>query len=321
MTEKCLDKISGALLGTFTGDALGMPVEGWPFEAIARQYGEVREMLPARLGAGTYTDDTEMMIGIAESLVRCRGFNGNDLAQTFCENFNPQRGYGPGTRHVLQLIKEGVPWEEAAERVFPGGSYGNGAPMRVAPVACLYAEHPEELRRAAGNTARLTHTHPLATEGTALQAYAIALALTSDPAQPFDALGFLNKLKDFLAPDANDYRAKVIAMEKLLQSKPSRREIISQLGNDVTASNSVCTAIYAFLSHHRSFEEAVVYAVNLGGDTDTLGALTGAISGAYHGKQGIPERWLDTLEDGPKGRRYVEELAVKLWKISRSENA
>ncbi len=116
-----LDKISGAILGTFTGDALGMPVEGWSSREISERYGEITEILPGRLRAGSYTDDTEMMIGIAESLLECGAFNAQHMAFTFCRNFNHERGYGPGTTRVLQLIKSGTPWEQAVQRYSRAG--------------------------------------------------------------------------------------------------------------------------------------------------------------------------------------------------------
>lgn len=314
MQLPCRDRVLGALLGTFVGDALGMPVEGLTAEEILARYGQLRDMLPARLDAGKYTDDTEMMIGLAESLCRCRGIDGNDLARTFCQNFDIQRGYGLGTARVIYLLQQGEPWEEASKKVFPGGSYGNGAAMRVAPVACFYALEPEQLRQAAMASARVTHAHPLALEGAALQAYAISLALTA--ASPINVFEFVRRLKDFLPAYSEEFRNRLDCMERLLESAPSRKEVIFQLGNDFRATHSVCTAIYAFLRYPDSFEEALVYAVNLGGDTDTIGAMTGAISGAYHGKQGIPSRWLDRLEDGYKGRSYVEELALRLWEIA-----
>lgn len=313
-----LDKFKGALLGTFVGDALGMPVEGWSATAIAQYCGEPREMLPARLGKGTYTDDTEMMIGVAESFIRCQGFNGDDLSQTFWQNFNPSRGYGSGTIQVINLIKQGISWKEAAKKVFPGGSYGNGAAMRTAPVACFYAQEKAKLKKAAVDVACITHAHPLATEGAALLAWAIALALNANPDHHLNVLGFLEELSNFLSPDVNEakeYETRIMQVRRLILFNPSPREIVSQLGNDVRASHSVCTAIYSFLSHPQSFEEAVVYAVSLGGDTDTIGAMTGAISGAYHGMQEIPKRWLNVLENGSKGRQYVEKLAEKLWEI------
>jgi poly(ADP-ribose) glycohydrolase ARH3 len=60
----------------------------------------------------------------------------------------------------------------------------------------------------------------------------------------------------------------------------------------------------------------VVYAVGLGGDTDTIGAMTGAITGGYHGKSGIPFRWLDRIENEGKGRDYIERLGMRLWETS-----
>ena len=70
-------------------------------------------------------------------------------------------------------------------------------------------------------------------------------------------------------------------------------------------------AVYSFLSHPNSFDEAVIYAISLGGDTDTIGAMTGAISGAYLGIESIPDRWKDKLEN----RSYIEDLAQKLWQL------
>ena len=308
-----LDKITGAILGTFTGDALGMPVEGWSSWEISERYGEITEILPGRLKAGSYTDDTEMMIGIAESLLECGDFNDQHMALTFSRNFNHERGYGPGTTRVLQLIKSGTPWEQAVQNVFPGGSYGNGAAMRIAPAACLYVGRPDELRKCAAGSARLTHAHPQAVEGAALQASAVALALTADSQYPLDQKGFLRSLKSSLPPEAGEYREKLDCAGKLLEIEPSVDRIVRELGNGVKASQSVCTSIYIFLENYGSFEKAVVKAVSLGGDTDTIGAMTGAISGAYHGRKEIPGRWLDKLEEGQKGRGYVEELAAGLW--------
>jgi len=84
-----------------------------------------------------------------------------------------------------------------------------------------------------------------------------------------------------------------------------------ELGNGIEAFNSVPSAIYSFLIHHDSFAQAVIYAVSLGGDTDTIGAMTGAIAGAYLGVEAIPNQWRDKLEN----RLYIAELAEKLWQL------
>ncbi len=307
------DKFIGSLVGTAIGDALGMPIEGWHPHRIQAVYGEMREMLDGRFSAGSWTDDTEMMIGIAESLIENKGFNGEHMAHRFIANFNVLRGYGSGSRRVLGWIRSGEEtWDTAGERVFGGsGSYGNGAAMRIAPVGVFYFDDPEELRSIAYKSSQITHTHPLGKEGAALQVYAIALAVNADPSSSLNSDTFLKQLNAF-NKEETVYTPKLRKIQALLSEKSvDKTKVISELGNSVLAYESVPTAIYSFLANSDSFEEAVVYAVGLGGDTDTIGAMAGAISGAYHGVLGIPERWKNILEK----RKYIEALAESLWSI------
>jgi len=313
--ELLKDKFIGCMLGTHAGDALGMPVEGFSHKAIEAEFGEVRDMIPARLGVGTYTDDTEMMISVAESLVEKRGFDGNDMARRFVENYNPSRGYGGGTYQALRLLRSGMRWDAVGERIFGGGSFGNGSAMRVAPVGVFCYDNPDELRRVAHQSSRITHSHILGREGAALQAYAVALAVGSDPKVKLDAEQFLHKLIQFVLPEAKELEIRLERMMDLMGGSAGREDVIRLLGHDSRIFSSVPTAIYAFLRHYESFEEAVVYAVGLGGDTDTIGAMAGAISGGRHGRSGIPWRWLSRLEDGQRGRSYIEELAERLWGV------
>ena len=309
------DKFVGCMLGTHVGDALGMPVEGHDHRAIEADFGEVREMLNARMGIGTYTDDTEMMIGVAESLVECREFNGRDMSKRFVDLYNPERGYGGGTVNALSHIKNGVEWDHAGEKVFGGGSFGNGSSMRIAPIGAFCYDGPDELRKMASDSSRITHAHPLGKEGAALQAFAVAKAINSDPTKELDKQSFILDLLQFISNEGNIYRTKLQHIKELLVGTPDKAEIIKKLGNDSSSPNSVPTAIYSFVSHYHDFKNSVVYAVSLGGDTDTIGAMTGAISGGHHGKRGIPNRWLDVLENDERGRDYIENLATKLWDI------
>lgn len=307
------DKFKGALVGTHVGDALGMPVEGQPPELIQMRFGQVTEMIEARMGAGTYTDDTEMMIAVAESLCRVKGIDGEDMANSFLNNFNPRRGYGRGTMEVLSLIKSGVSWEEGADKVFKGGSYGNGSAMRIAPLGCFYHNNWDKLKKGAFLSSRITHSHPLALEGACLQALAVGKAVQMDPEEKLDPFQFLDDLREPLNPQEEVYQDKLVEIKKLLASSHHTGKVVEKLGNDVRAFNSVPAALYCFLAFHYSFEEALIQAVGMGGDTDTIGAMTGAISGAYHGFKKIPLHWLEELEDGEKGRSYIEKLAEKLY--------
>ncbi len=312
------ERFVGALIGTFVGDALGMPVEGWSWSRIARELGEVREMLPARLGRGTYTDDTLLMIALAESLLANDGrVVPEDLVQRFRQVYDPRRGFGAGMHRLIRLWEQGVPWEQATRQLFDGGSYGNGAAMRVAPVGVLYHRDVRALYDAAVLQARVTHAHPLGQQGAALQALAVAQALRAD-VNTFSPDEFLEDLEASLPASAETYRRALMQAGDLLDRWEDRALIVRRLGNRSAAHRSVPTAIYAFLTHWHSFEEALVYAVSLGGDTDTLAAMTGAISGALHGVQAVPPRWWDALERGPRGRDEVVTLGKRIYELWRT---
>ncbi|MFQ6087150.1 MAG: ADP-ribosylglycohydrolase family protein, partial [Candidatus Bathyarchaeia archaeon] len=261
--------------------------------------------------SGRWTDDTHMMIGVAESLIANRGFDRSHMAQTFINNYErePWRGYASGPPRVFRWIKSGVAWNEAAKRLFGGtGSYGNGAAMRVAPVGVFYHDNTEQLRSVAYGQSQITHAHELGMEGAAIQAYTVALAVNADPSFELDSHAFLKKLKDFTHNEV--YQRKLEKVWKLL-GETNKARVARELGNGVEAHNSVPAAIYCFLRNRGSFEEAVLYAISLGGDADTIGAMTGAICGAYRGVKAIPEQWKSGLERGD----YIRELAEKLCLI------
>ena len=256
---------------------------------------------------GRYTDDTEMMIGVAESLIENKGFNGADMALKFIQNYNVKRGYGPGSKEVLRRIREGESWAEASGKLFGGkGSYGNGAAMRIAPVGLFYFDTPDVLWEIAYKSANITHSHELGKAGAALQAFAVALAVRGQKED------MLLKLKEVVKTDM--YKGNVGKLKALLDEGATEKRVISELGNGVEAFESVPTAIYSFL-RSGNFKDSVVYAISLGGDTDTIGAMTGAISGAYYGEAAIPKAWLERLEDGEKGRRYIKKLAEDLCQL------
>lgn len=95
------DRVAGALLGTFVGDQLGAPFEGAPAHVVAQQLGFDTETAAKWIRSSCYTDDTQMMIGVAESLIACRGFDGEHMAKRFAENYEEFRGYGSGAYQVL----------------------------------------------------------------------------------------------------------------------------------------------------------------------------------------------------------------------------
>lgn len=297
-----LGSFSGCMLGCAAGDALGAEFEGT--EALS---------LGTTHFSGRWTDDTHMMIGVAESLVECNGFDGHHMTMAFIRNYDqePWRGYASGPPLVFRWIKSGVPWNEASKKLFGGaGSLGNGAAMRVAPIGLFYHDEPEELRHVAYESGQITHAHELGKEGAAIQAYAVALAVNtalSSSARRLKPTEYLKRLKTFARSEV--YLQKLEKVGELLD-EPSKARIVRELGNSVEAHNSVPAAIYSFLRDAESFRDAALCAVSLGGDADTIAAMTGSISGAYLGAEAIPREWINVLER----KDYIEKLAKSLWR-------
>ncbi len=310
-----MQSFRGALLGTMVGDALGMPVEGMPGSVIRARFDVVTEMLPARLGRGTYTDDTEMMIGLAEALLDTPGrLDAHRVAARFGENFNPDRGYGGNTIKILGAIRDGAPWQHATRaHGLPGGSYGNGAAMRVAPVALAFYRDPDAMVRAAAQQAAITgHTHPIGRIGACIQAIAVRWAIKSgEQGAQLDPGSFLKNLK---LAGPQEFLDALGWITGNLGASPE--EAAARLGTGVEASCSVSAALWSVLSCPQDPEAAIIRAVGLGGDADTIGAMAGAVVCAYHGADALPPRWTQALEESEKGKGYVVELADRLFHLS-----
>ncbi len=298
------DRFAGCLLGLAVGDALGAPYEGLTHADIFFQFGTPDKLVKNPSGDTLfYTDDTEMMIGVTEALVECGRIEEARLCRAFADNYHPERGYGQGARHVIEAMATGKDYRALAASIFPGGSFGNGAAMRVAPVGLLFADAPDELWEQARLSALPTHTHPLGIEGAQLLAYAVALTLQTTT---FDRKAFY---RDLLARATTEEFQWHLGIAAKLKSGDS----LSGLGSTLHAHRSVVTAIACFAATPGDFEMATARAIGLGDDTDTVAAMAGALVGAFAGAGVIPAELLAKLEDGPaKGRTHIAELAAKL---------
>ncbi len=112
-----------------------------------------------------YTDDTQMMIGVAEALILDGHIRQQTLLNTFVLNYHPDRGYGPGARRILSAVAAGEAADDLPGTIFPGGSLGNGAAMRVAPVGLLFHDDYNRLLLEAEQSALPTHRHPIGIDG------------------------------------------------------------------------------------------------------------------------------------------------------------
>ncbi|RAS64794.1 poly(ADP-ribose) glycohydrolase ARH3 [Lentzea atacamensis] len=304
------DKALGLLLGGALGDGLGAPFEG-------REVVEETQLAAWEAAATplVHTDDTALALVLAAHVAERRDEHGLDrdaLAPEFAVAWRaePWRGYGSGTPHVFGLIGAGVPWRSAARATFGGqGSYGNGAAMRVAPVALVATSlhHAAELGR---QSAEVTHAHEHGQNGAACQAAAAYLALRSDRRHRLDAVRFLQDLTRVVR--SRLWHEKFDRIAELIRHEAGPAHAARALGNDVSALGSVPLALLAFLTRCDDASMAIRYAVLGGGDTDTIASMAGALAGARNGARAFPEAWTARLEAAEPLGRLADQVTGPL---------
>jgi poly(ADP-ribose) glycohydrolase ARH3 len=299
------ERFEGCLFGLAVGDALGGKFEAQSADAIRARFPSAERLIAYPQEEIWYTDDTQMAIGISEALIERAEIVEEVLCRAFVANYLPSRGYGRGARAVLDAMEDGRDYRHVAEQHFPGGSFGNGAAMRVAPVGLVFRNDRRRLWEQARLSALPTHLHPLGIEGAQLLALAVALC---SGMEQFDRPGYFAAL--LAACESEEYRAKIEAAEQVRAPND-----LAALGNRIEALHSVPTAIASFALTPESFEATVSNVIFLGGDTDTLAAMAGALSGAYLGTSRLPGRLVSLLESSPKGRVYIQHLAERLFAV------
>ncbi|KAK7109563.1 hypothetical protein V1264_013587 [Littorina saxatilis] len=238
-------------------------------------------------------------------------------------------------------------FQPAREQFDGSGSYGNGGGMRIAPLGLFCHQLPlQELKEKTVSVTKLTHTHPYAIVGTLLESYAVHLALSLDNSKPLDTDNFLGQLLERLRPTEKEiydqrrqmkskeknsgdeseeegieglpYCNKVELIRDFLKRDVDSKEVRKKLGTKVTALDSIPTAVYCFLrgasqsipgtEERGPVEQTIIYAISLGGDTDTVATMAAAISGAFYGLESVPQAWQESCEGVRDALLFGEKL-------------
>ncbi len=293
MNKKLLNTIEGALFGVAVGDALGAPVEFMSAEEIKSRHGRITEMIGGGwLGVkpGEITDDTQMTICVANGIVHSPEDPVEAVGYNFIQwiNGGPKDVGGTCSSSIREAIRLGeehdrgwLPtkdqWKEASCRTdikFNGRSAGNGSLMRTV-YAGLYYTNDEEIRLKAAEISTMTHWDQEA--GNACQLYC-------------SIIGEMCKRR---GDRYSIFQKRIMA---------SVYDSVITLGDEFKpipsgyVKDSLRAAIWA-VNKSRNFREAVENAVNLGGDADTIGAITGGLAGAIYGYDDIPDTWKEALSE------------------------
>lgn len=345
------DRFVGCLVGLAIGDALGSPLEFKSRQEIVEDYGgPVRDFLPREgtvlvaghdeideesLPPGTPTEDTRLALLHAESLVATGGkVEPDDFGPRFVGLLDTPWAAHMG-RTTFASLKQARETGEYQAGLAGERAAGNGVAMRIAPIGLLHVcgtfSRPLFLADCE-KAARLTHNNPVAIGAGVGMAEAVRvlcrheimpedlMAAAIDTLQP----GYLD-----LPLVNNPLRQKLLFAQDYIEERQTlvdnaesndlpidffRIDLnnMERCGTTGYGPYSLAAAFYAFAARKTSFEEAVLVAINAGGDTDTIGAMTGALAGAYHGLAGIPEHWRANLQ----GYSDIVETARALYRVA-----
>lgn len=323
MTRPRQEQFVGALVGCAVGDALGAPIEGKSREQIARLEDitdQYRPLPRRRAGSqthyplGQYTDDTQLTVAIARSLVARGAVDGAGIAREFAALWRSGEivGAGPVAHRAVKRLIEGVPWQDAA---VPDDLPLNGAAMRIAPVGLWDCDRPDRLADDVATASVVTHRHPVAIDAAMAVATAVARAVTSRAIETsvfLDAVaasvrrnrsfaGHIQGLGNWLSAPAQT------ALEAIAET--GQRPGARGFGIPALAEPTVLVALYAFLRSPRDYVATIDFALRVGGDVDTIAAIAGAMSGAHNGVEAIPGH----LVNGVKDCAEIMELGERLF--------
>ena len=295
---KALDRAVGCLLGQAIGDSLGSLVEFRSATDIAKEYpAGVRELRSGvgtwRLLAGQPTDDTELALALARTLVHQRGFAPDAIATAYGRWFRDGWDIGTTTRQAFSELKEGTQGTAAvARRNANRVSQSNGATMRAAPLA-IAATNADQAAAWAAEDALLSHPNPVCVVANAAYVVALYAGIAGDTPQEMHAAAMRaaretgNALEEGgIVGTAEAVQAVVTRLEAAARGELPE-DFMRQMGWVLTA----LQAAFHALLHAPSAAEGLVQVVGCGGDTDTNGAIAGALLGAAYGRQAWPARW------------------------------
>ena len=317
-----LSHAHGALAGLALGDALGMPTQEMSPAQIRAVYGRITGLVDGDasqpyapgMPAGSVTDDTEQALLVASLLIRGRGSSSGRVALNAVEFAHAllawedsmiERGsldlLGPSTKAALERVRAG-------EDPLTVGGEGttNGAAMRVTPIGiAVSTEDPEAFAEAVWSSCRVTHATRQGFQSAALVAAAISMGIDAARSPSLDLRGLLWKALTYVdslpdrgawTPDPDVIAATRRAMQLAVNPASSSLEcLVEQVGTSVASAHAIPMA-FALLARDPS-PQALLDAANIGGDTDTIGAIAGAILGAALGVQVLPTDNLSMIEE------------------------
>lgn len=323
------EKILGVLYGQAYGDAMGMPGELWPQSRVRHEFGWINTFLPGHpeniaangFAAGQFTDDTEQAIAVIKALIEDDGgVHSETIAKHILawaesiDAFN-KNILGPSSKSTLLQFKNGIPLEDII-----ANGVTNGAVMRVAPIGCLLPSNDfKRFSCAAYCSAIVTHKSDVAIAGATTIAWIISQLISGSEWEPVivKACDLANQLQiEHSSTFVPLLGHRIEYALQVIEKARSKQEIVSLIYNYIGTGMDVIETVPAALALAKASRLDIVVcgelAANLGGDSDTIGAIAGAVCGAHIGISGLPTAVVEqiNLANDIDFSQYAEKLTA-----------
>ena len=312
------DKMKAGILGFAVGDALGVPVEFISREILQKSL--LKDMTgygTYKVPEGTWSDDTSLMLATMDSIIEIKDIYFEDIMSKFADWINNSKYTATN-----ELFDIGISTKKAIMNFIDGKDImdcgmtgikenGNGSLMRILPFIYYLKFHnlnEDEKTLLINYASSLTHAHEISKLGCNIYTDYVTLLLDG-----VDKIKALELLKN---NDYSKYYSKSAIKEYSRILKGNLMETtIDEIKSTGYVVHSLEASIWCTITNN-NYEDAVITAVNLGDDTDTIGAITGAINGIIYGIDAIPERWLEKL----KKKDYIKKLSKKFINTLNCQN-
>jgi ADP-ribosylglycohydrolase len=296
------DKFRGCLAGLAIGDAFGNPVEGWTHNEIQSLYTYLETYEPNYDEAGIATDDTQLAMLTAQSIIERNGVYTDHLLKLYFDWIAKADTFGMGIQSALARHAKGISFHDC-----PSDSPGNGAAMRIAPIALFHygEQNTLLLDESVKACAYITHKNPLSIAGSVAVASAIQYALSH---QEIESSEFLNYLVAKTRSHSQEFASCVTSI-KTNEVSPE------WVFPDSRVQVSIPFSIHSFLKHPKHVKSTLEYVVNKGGDTDTNASIAGSFVGALNGYSSFPSYLVKNYADKKYTMEKILEIADTLFSM------
>jgi ADP-ribosylglycohydrolase len=290
------------IYGLALGDALGWPIEFLSMQKINIIYGPDGIKEPPN--PALVTDDTQTTLAITEALIDVGEHDVDTIMAAVTRRLiawsnSPDNDRAPGhtVTEAVRTLEAGVPWRESG-----GQAKGDGSDLRVATIGFLYQHDPDKLREVAHATGIATHLNEASDAAAIAAAYLIKLAL--DGVLPDEYIEHTLEFTKGISTEFDEVLRRVAHVIEWTDEMAA----ITHLGSGWYGEEAVAMAVYCAIRHCDSFTRALRRAVNIPGDSDSVGCITGGIMGAQLGLAAIPPDWIAVLEK----LDYLTDIANRL---------